>query len=83
MGWCGYSCDGCDPTRHKRGLLGGCDAHTGGETSVLLHTTSIRLSKDNHDSWLTCTTSTECKIVITAVLKVMSGMDPHMISGNL
>jgi hypothetical protein len=44
---------------------------------------SIRLSKDNHDSWLTCTTSTKCKIVITAVLKVMSGMDPHMISGNL
>jgi hypothetical protein len=23
-----------EPTRHKRGLLGGCDAHTGGETSV-------------------------------------------------
>jgi hypothetical protein len=22
------------PIRHKRGLLGGCDAHTGGETSV-------------------------------------------------
>jgi hypothetical protein len=22
------------PTRHKRGLLGGCDAHAGGETSV-------------------------------------------------
>jgi hypothetical protein len=22
------------PTRHKRGLLGGCDAHTGSETSV-------------------------------------------------
>jgi hypothetical protein len=22
-----------EPTRHKRGLLGGCDAHTGGETS--------------------------------------------------
>jgi hypothetical protein len=21
-------------TRHKRGLLGGCDAHTGGETSL-------------------------------------------------
>ena len=21
-------------TRHKRGLLGGCDAHAGGETSV-------------------------------------------------
>jgi hypothetical protein len=30
-----------------------------------------------------CTTSTECKTVITAVLTVMSGMDPHMISWNL
>jgi hypothetical protein len=29
-----------------------------------------------------CTTSAECKIVITVVLTVMSGMDPHMISGN-
>jgi hypothetical protein len=43
---------------------------------------SICLSEDNHDSWVTCTTSVECKIVITAVLTVMSGMDPHMISGN-
>jgi hypothetical protein len=23
-----------EPTRHKRGLLGGCDAHTGSETSI-------------------------------------------------
>jgi hypothetical protein len=23
-----------EPTRHERGLLGGCDAHTGSETSV-------------------------------------------------
>jgi hypothetical protein len=23
-----------EPTRHKRGLLGGCDANAGGETSV-------------------------------------------------
>jgi hypothetical protein len=23
-----------EPTKHKRGLLGGCDAHTDGETSV-------------------------------------------------
>jgi hypothetical protein len=23
-----------EPIRHKRRLLGGCDAHTGGETSV-------------------------------------------------
>jgi hypothetical protein len=26
-----------------------------------------------------CTTSAECKTVITVVLTVMSGMDPHMI----
>jgi hypothetical protein len=51
--------------------------------SVLVGTMSIRLSKDNHDSWVTCTTSAECKTVITAVLTVMSGMDPHMISGNI
>jgi hypothetical protein len=25
------------PIRHKRGLLGGCDAHTSGETSVLCY----------------------------------------------
>jgi hypothetical protein len=43
---------------------------------------SIRLSEDNHDSWVTCTTSADCKTVITAMLTVMSGMDPHMISGN-
>jgi hypothetical protein len=23
-----------EPVRHKKGLLGGCDAHTNGETSV-------------------------------------------------
>jgi hypothetical protein len=50
---------------------------------VLIGTTSIRLSKDNHDSWGTCTTSTECKTIIIAMLTVMSGMDPHMISENL
>jgi hypothetical protein len=38
--------------------------------------------KDGRDSWGTCTTSAEYKIVITAVLTVMSGMDPHMISGT-
>jgi hypothetical protein len=26
--------------------------------------TSIRLSKDNHDSWVTCTTSAKCKSII-------------------
>jgi hypothetical protein len=50
---------------------------------VLIGTTSFQLSKDNHDSWGTCTTSTECKTVITVVLMIMSGMDPHMISVNL
>jgi hypothetical protein len=38
--------------------------------------------EDDHDSWGTCTTSAECKTVITTVLTVMSGMDPHMISGT-
>jgi hypothetical protein len=50
---------------------------------VLIGTTSIQLSEDNHDSWVTCTTSAECKTVIIDVLRVMSGMDPHMISGNI
>jgi hypothetical protein len=49
---------------------------------VLVGTMSIRLSEDNHDSWVTCTTSAECKTVITVVLMLMSGMDPHMISWN-
>jgi hypothetical protein len=38
--------------------------------------------KDAHDSWRMCTTSIECKTIITVVLTVMSGMDPHMISGT-
>jgi hypothetical protein len=40
-------------------------------------------SKDDHDLWGTCTTSAEYKTTIIVVLTVMSGMDPHMISGNL
>jgi hypothetical protein len=35
---------------------------------------------DDRDSWGMCTTSGEYKTVITAVLTVMSGIDPHMIS---
>jgi hypothetical protein len=50
---------------------------------VLIGTTSIRLSEDNHNSWRTRTTSAECKTVIIVVLTIMSGMDPHMIGGNL
>jgi hypothetical protein len=57
-------------------------AHSPEVCKVLTHTMSIRLSEDNHDSWGTCTTSAECKTVITAVLMVMSGMGPHMISGT-
>jgi hypothetical protein len=49
---------------------------------VLIGTMSIRLSKDNHDSWVTCATSVECTTIITVVLTIMSCMDPHMISGN-
>jgi hypothetical protein len=38
--------------------------------------------KDDRDSWGMCTNSAECKTVITAMLTVMSGIDPHMISGT-
>jgi hypothetical protein len=38
--------------------------------------------KDDRESWRMCTTSAECKTITTAVLTVMSGMDPHMISGT-
>jgi hypothetical protein len=38
--------------------------------------------KDDHDSWGMCTTSAECKTIITVMLTVMSGMDPHIISGT-
>jgi hypothetical protein len=36
--------------------------------------------KDDRDSWGMCTTSIECKTIITVVLTIMSGKDPHMIS---
>jgi hypothetical protein len=49
---------------------------------VLIGTTSIQLSEDNHDSWVTCTTSAECKTVITAVLTVMSGMALTRLDGT-
>jgi hypothetical protein len=35
---------------------------------------------DDRNSWGMCTTSAECKTIITIVLMVISGMDPHMIS---
>jgi hypothetical protein len=39
-------------------------------------------TEDDRDLWVTCTSSVECKTVITAMLTVMSGMDPYMISGT-
>jgi hypothetical protein len=36
-------------------------------------------TKYNHDSWGTCTSLEYYKNVLTAVLTVMSNMDPHMI----
>jgi hypothetical protein len=39
-------------------------------------------TEDDRDSWVMCTTSAECKTLITAMLTVMSVMDPHMISGT-
>jgi hypothetical protein len=38
--------------------------------------------KDDRDSWGMCTTSAECKTIITVMLTVMSGMEPHLISGT-
>jgi hypothetical protein len=38
--------------------------------------------KDDDNSWGMCTISAESQIVMTIVLTVMSGMDPHMISGT-
>jgi hypothetical protein len=35
--------------------------------------------RDDRDSWGMRTTSVECKTVITAVLTIISAMDPHMI----
>jgi hypothetical protein len=37
-------------------------------------------TEDNHDSWGMCTTSVECRTIMTVVLTVMSDVDPHMIS---
>jgi hypothetical protein len=37
---------------------------------------------DNHDSSGMCTSSAESETIMTAMLTVMSAMDPHMISGT-
>jgi hypothetical protein len=58
-------------------------------SDVLVHTSEVckgtrlyngyRAIQDDRDSWGICTTSAKCKTVITVMLMVMSGMDPHMI----
>jgi hypothetical protein len=40
------------------------------------------VTEDHCDSWVMCTTYAECKTIITVMLTIMSGMDPHMISGT-
>jgi hypothetical protein len=35
--------------------------------------------QDGHDLWGMCTTSVECKTILTVMLTIKSGMDPHMI----
>ena len=34
---------------------------------------------EEHELWIKCLTSADCKTDISAVLMVMSGLDPHMI----
>jgi hypothetical protein len=48
---------------------------------ILHHINECLVNKDNHDSWGMCKTSIECRAVMTAVLMVMSDMDPHTITG--
>jgi hypothetical protein len=56
--------------------------HTPEVCKVTLLYNGYPATKDDRHSWGTCTTSVECKTVIIVVLTVMSGMDPHMISGT-
>jgi hypothetical protein len=54
-------------------------AHTPEVCKVFRRINGCLATKDNHDSWGMCTTSTECRTIMTVVLMVMSGMDPHTI----
>jgi hypothetical protein len=38
---------------------------------------------DNHDSWGMCTTSVDCRTIMTVMLMVMTNMDPHTIRVTL
>jgi hypothetical protein len=42
----------------------------------------VKAHSENHDSWVKwCNLCKVSQIVITTILIVMSGLDPHMISG--
>jgi hypothetical protein len=57
-------------------------AHTSEVCKVFHLYNRYPATKDNCDSWGTCTSSVEHKTIITAVLTVLSSMDPQMISGT-
>jgi hypothetical protein len=62
-------------------------------SDVLAHTPEVCIGahlyneypaiRDGQDSWGVCTTSIECKNVLTTILTVMSAMDPHMMNLRL
>jgi hypothetical protein len=54
-------------------------AHTPEVCKILCRINECLATKDNRDSWGMGTTSAVCRTVMTAVLTVMSGMDPHTI----
>jgi hypothetical protein len=57
-------------------------AHTQKCVKVFHRINGYLAAKDNHDSWGMCTTSAECRTVMTVVLTVISGMDPPTIGGT-
>jgi hypothetical protein len=54
-------------------------AHTQKCVKVFCRINGCLATKDNHDSRGMCTTSAECRAVMTTMLIVMRGMDPHTI----
>jgi hypothetical protein len=54
-------------------------AHTQKCVKVFRRINGFMAAKDNHDSWGMCTASEECRTIMTAMVLVMTSMDPHMI----
>jgi hypothetical protein len=57
-------------------------AHTRKCVKVFRWINGYLATKNNHDSWGMCTTSAECRTIMTVVLTVISGMDPPTIGGT-